>query len=121
MELAGAGGRVDVLLTHDCPAGVVIPGLARFAHFWPPDEQVAATEHRQRLRQVVDNVQPRVIWHGHYHTDYSRVVDLGYGPVHVHGLSCDGTSLAGNVRVVARADLVPARSVASAGEEPEPA
>jgi hypothetical protein len=44
--------------------------------------------------------KPREIWHGHYHICYDRKVDLGYGPVLVHGLSMDATDLALNMAVI---------------------
>lgn len=100
---ATAGGPADVLIAHDCPHGVDIPGLQ--PDLFPPLEILRAEEHRQVLRRVVDVVQPRMIWHGHYHQDYEQTAEFGYGPVHVAGLDCDGTTLSSNVRVVDLADL----------------
>ncbi len=103
---AVAGPVVDVLVSHDCPAGVDIPGLAAGAHRWPADQLAHADTHRRLLRSVVDVVQPVHIVHGHYHRRYTLTVDLGYGPVHVHGLAEDGChDLADNVHVVRLADL----------------
>jgi predicted phosphodiesterase len=99
---AVAGGRADVLVSHDCPTGVVIPTVddrTEPAPF-PEIELLRAEEHRQILRGVVDQVQPRVVWHGHYHVAYETYVDLGYGPVLVAGLDCDGTTPAENVSIV---------------------
>lgn len=93
-----AGGHADVLIAHDCPAGVHIPGLEP-AMFQPRELQLAA-EHRQVLRRVVNTVRPSWVWHGHYHRDYREQVDFGYGPVIVTGLDCDGADLTANVRVV---------------------
>lgn len=95
-----AGGPADVLVSHDCPTGVDIPGLSETAHLWPPLDLIRAENHRLQLRRVTDVVQPRWIWHGHYHRQYSATADLGYGPVEVRGLDMDGTSLAANVEVV---------------------
>jgi hypothetical protein len=100
-----AGGPADVLVSHDCPSGVDIPGLAESAHLWPAEELVAAEAHRSRMRTVVDAVRPRTIWHGHFHRQYSTAADLGYGPVTVHGLDCDGSTLDRNVMVVALEDI----------------
>ncbi len=103
-----AGGRADVLVSHDCPAGVPIPGVdidREQPPPWPQIELLRAAEHRGILRGVVEAVQPRRIWHGHYHVAYARVVDLGYGPVQVTGLDCDGTSMAANVQIVNLAEL----------------
>lgn len=105
---AAEPGFCDVLISHDCPDGVVIPGIddrTTPAPF-PPAELERSDEHRKLLRVLTAAVQPSVIWHGHYHAAYQQVADLGYGPVTVNGLDCDGSSLDANVRVVAVADLL---------------
>jgi len=101
IDRAVAGGPADVMVAHDCPAGVEIPGLAETAHMWPAEEIVAAEAHRRRLRSVVDLVRPSTVWHGHFHRRYSATTNLGYGPVSVHGLDCDESTLDSNVTVVA--------------------
>lgn len=98
-----AGGRADVLIAHDCPAGIDIPGLE--PNQFPEIEILRAAEHREILRGVVDAVQPTAIWHGHYHVEHWQTVDLGYGPVTVNGLNCDGKKINANVKVVALTDL----------------
>jgi len=103
---AVAGGPVDVLVAHDCPAGVDIPGLAATSHLWPAEELALADEHRQRLRTVVDAARPRAVFHGHYHRRYSTTADLGYGPVAVVGLDCDGTTFDRNLTFVDLDDLL---------------
>jgi Calcineurin-like phosphoesterase superfamily domain len=110
---AVAGGPADVLISHDCPSGVEIPGLAETAHLWPADQIAAADAHRRRLRAVVDAVRPRTVWHGHFHRRYSATADLGYGPVVVQGLDCDGTTLAGNLVVATLAEVSPVDSRAA--------
>lgn len=123
---AARGGPADVLVSHDCPHGVPIPGLgppdaepARgvagpsaltdsdaepgaggTAMFWPREEIAHAKAHRRVLRAVVDEVRPDEIWHGHYHRRYTATADLGYGPVRVTGLDRDETALELNVLVV---------------------
>jgi hypothetical protein len=96
------GGLADVLISHDCPAGVVIPGIddRSTPPPFPPAEIELAEKHRQVLRGVVDAVRPRAIWHGHYHVPYTATADFGYGPVAVRGLDCDETTLDRNVTVV---------------------
>jgi hypothetical protein len=98
---------VDILFAHDCPYGVTIPGLTKTAHLWPPVEIIRSDDNRRRLRRIVDNVQPRWIWHGHYHIRYRRKVDLGYGPVHVTGLDREG-DLRRNIAFVEVADFAAA-------------
>lgn len=98
--LAAAGGNVDFLISHDAPTGYIIPGIARYAHLWPSAALLQAADHRERLGLVTDVVQPRFVMHGHYHVDYCKSVDLGYGPVSVYGLNCNGSTLRANVLVV---------------------
>lgn len=100
---AAAAGPADVMVCHDAPAGVSIPGIEDphgpqpeggwpFPHF----ELVVSHEHRLLLRTVVDAVLPGAVWHGHYHRRYSATLPLTH-PVHgeracrVEGLDCDGT------------------------------
>lgn len=61
---ACAGGEVDVLLSHDCPAGVSLPNLR------PLPE---AEQNRERLARIVDCVRPRLLFHGHYHQRFDGV------------------------------------------------
>jgi predicted phosphodiesterase len=107
VQRATVGGPADVLVAHDCPTGVVVPGLDNSAHLWPPLDLLRAGEHREQLRRVVDAVQPRVVWHGHYHRQHDAVTDFGYGPVAVHGLDCDETTLPTNLHTCQIADLEP--------------
>lgn len=101
---ASEGGPVDVMVTHDAPAGHIIPGLMPPGTF--PQEEIEASEaHRQMLRRVVDEVRPRALWHGHYHSRYR--VETDYGCI-ITGLDCDGygeSGLHNNVNVVDLAEL----------------
>jgi len=97
------GGPADVLIAHDCPAGVQVPGLT--PHRFPQFEVLRGDEHRTLLRKVVDRVRPQIIWHGHYHVRYDATVDFGYGPVQVHGLNSNDTRMRDNLQVVELADL----------------
>lgn len=99
------GGPVDVLVSHDAPSGFIIPGIAQNASIFPPDAIEKANEHRTRLRDIVDVVTPKAIWHGHYHVYYKKMVDLGYGPVWVAGLNMDGTRMHTNINVIDLDDL----------------
>lgn len=85
------GGEADVMLTHDCPQGVTIPGLPAAAS-WSAVELHRAQAHRHLLRQVVDEVRPTHLLHGHFHVrhDAELVLDDGLS-VAVTGLDRDGT------------------------------
>lgn len=89
-------GRADVMLTHDCPAGVVIPGLR--AGGWDPAQLALAHRHRERLYEIVRKVQPKLLVHGHYHRRYTGLADIGTSePVRVVGLDCDDQTLVDNM------------------------
>jgi predicted phosphodiesterase len=91
------GGVVDVMVSHDCPAGVDIPGLS--PEMFDPHEIERSEKHRETLRAIVDEIQPLRVVHGHYHVEYDTTADLGYGPVQVTGLDCDGSPMGANLRV----------------------
>jgi len=81
-------GQADVMLTHDCPAGVTLT-LPPPPREWLP--QIPAAEaHRELLQNVVNVVQPSYLIHGHYHMAYSKPVQMNHGVVKVTGLACDG-------------------------------
>jgi hypothetical protein len=61
-------GRVDVLLSHDCPEGVDLSGPCLPEHLAAPE----ITENRLRVKRVVDAVAPAAIFHGHYHFFHER-------------------------------------------------
>lgn len=94
IEAAISGGPVDVMVCHDCPDGVAIPGLnpARF-----PAEQIATGEwHRRQVGNVVRALEPELLMHGHYHVRYSDRL----GATSVIGLADDSTSLRDNLMVL---------------------
>lgn len=112
------GGPVDVLIAHDCPAGVVIPTIddRREPPSWIRSVDLASSAaHRQILREVVDTVEPWEIWHGHYHHHYARTVRFPYGEATVVGLDCDESRLTANVQF---ADLADLQIRANAAREP---
>lgn len=70
---ASEGGYADVMITHDCPAGVDIFGSHRDAgNGWSKDAISYAVESRYALRQVLDNVKPEILFHGHYHMNLDK-------------------------------------------------
>lgn len=95
------GGKVDVMVTHDCPAFVNIPGInAESDKFWPADVIAEANEHRKVLWRVWHEVKPNLLVHGHYH----RYYETEYGGTHVIGLDMDGTSWQRNTYVARGVD-----------------
>lgn len=95
-----AGGQADIMFTHDCPSGVEIPDLRRNPMNLPVHVLNQANNHRNLLRQIVDEVKPGKLYHGHYHVKYDSQL---WGPDYttdVHGLDCDGTPLKLNTLIV---------------------
>lgn len=96
------GGPADILISHDCPTDVKIPGIEDLSGtvMWGAEAIASANEHRLKLTRIVVATHPKEIWHGHYHRRYDTVANLGYGPVEVHGLDMDATSFKDNIVVV---------------------
>lgn len=81
-------GPIDVMLTHDCPTNISIPGIHSVDKWKYPQ----TWENRDRLQEVFDAVQPKLLVHGHYHTAYTGRIPLkeeGWG-CRVEGLANDG-------------------------------
>lgn len=108
-ELVSAAmlGPVDVLVTHDCPAGVEIPDLEDGELYFPRNLLKESDEHRTRLAGAVQMMRPTWLWHGHYHVRHTGRLDYqdGSGCV-VTGLDCDANSIRKNIDVVTVSDLV---------------
>ncbi len=82
-------GPADVMITHDCPAGVH-HSFGPPPSFWDDRDLARSDAHRERLQDVVNALRPQWIMHGHLHRAYQRAYDFGYGPVEVTGLDYDG-------------------------------
>jgi hypothetical protein len=82
------------MLTHDCPASVPlylpVPGDRSWLAQLP-----ACEAHRELLDEVVREVTPSYLMHGHYHMSYDKTVNMSYGPLRATGLACD--TMAGNL------------------------
>lgn len=92
-----AGGRGDVMASHDRPSGVIHTFPDR-PEWWDQRDIDRSERHEERLQRIVDAVRPQHLMHGHLHRAYSRTVDFGYGPVSVTGLAAD--KQAGNCAVL---------------------
>jgi hypothetical protein len=82
-------GPADVMVTHECPAGIE-HAFPPPPPWWSQADLRRSDAHRGLLREVVLAVRPRWLMHGHLHLSYQRRVDLGGGPIEVTGLDCDG-------------------------------
>lgn len=98
-------GFVDVMVTHDCPNGVLLP--LRSGSWIPQDDLKLSNSHREVLGKVVDEVQPRYIFHGHYHVSYTNFRKVpGKRTALVRGLDCDGSSFDKNMAIVNIVDFM---------------
>ena len=90
-ECAIAGGPVDVMVTHDSPQGIDVPGTTGG---WDLHASQRAADHRDLLRSVVDAVGPELSLHGHFHSRYDDILPAGGGDrqrdTRITGLDCDG-------------------------------
>ena len=75
VERAIKGGKVDVMLTHDVPTVPTILELLllKKGRFYKLVEE--AEHNREQLESVRAAVRPTVLFHGHYHIDYSQKAD----------------------------------------------
>lgn len=113
-DVAACGvDQVDVLVSHDCPSGVVIPTIddRAVAPRWIPETAlIQAHAHRQQLRRVADAVTPAAIWHGHYHTLHAQRTRMPWGEVSVVGLDREESRLDRNMRLFDMAEIQRLRS-----------
>lgn len=96
-------GPADVMVTHECPAGIE-HAFPPPPSWWSPADLRRSDAHRDLLREVVLAVRPRWLMHGHLHLSYQRRVDLGSGQIEVTGLDCDGAS-SGNWAILDTASM----------------
>lgn len=94
---AVTGGRVDVMLTHDCPSGVDVPlPPVQF----PASYQQALLEsqrHRMLLREIVDKIKPSLLLHGHMHVRYNDLLHGEKYITEVIGLDMNHNGLESNM------------------------
>ncbi len=102
-----AGGPVDVAITHDCPAGVDIPGITRASgvQFWGVEAIDTAEAHRRLLADALAPTLPALIVHGHFHQYHQTRWHYPGGRAWVVGLDCDGSKPDRNVWLVDMTDL----------------
>jgi hypothetical protein len=67
--------------------------------WWSDRDLARADRHRERLQEIVDQVQPSYLMHGHYHLAHEQVVKMTHGPVRVTGFDRDEARW-GNYRIL---------------------
>jgi hypothetical protein len=66
--------RLDILLTHEAPAGVHRPGT-RQGPWFTEDVTHDCWTQRVRLRNATDNTQPAWLIHGHWHHNFEDTLE----------------------------------------------
>ncbi|MEI6624365.1 MAG: metallophosphoesterase [Actinomycetes bacterium] len=86
---AVAAGPADVLLTHDCPAGVPVPGFTPevFLRLWPQSEVRAARANADLVAEVARALRPAVVLHSHLRIGHTTTVSAFGCQTRVVGLS----------------------------------
>lgn len=109
-------GEVDIIVSHDCPDGVLIPGVHALDKqgkdvegnmvrdpVFPPEQIAESEEHRGLLGEIVRTTNTKLVFHGHYHRRYQQRVQLGgFAAI---GLGMDGESITGNTLILDRKTL----------------
>lgn len=96
---AAQPGPADVMICHDAPAGVTIPGIPP-PETWDPIDLLRSMEHQRLLRQLVDVIQPKILYHGHFHSLHHSILQTDDYRTSVIGLDCDDSSLEDNILFV---------------------
>lgn len=89
-----AGGPVDVVFSHDRPAGIATPGITRAGGIalWGAEAIDDAEAHERLLADALTPTKPRLVFHGHLHTRYTTTWHYPEGFARVEGLNCDGVA-----------------------------
>jgi predicted phosphodiesterase len=106
VEYAQRDGAVDVIVSHDCPRGVDIPGVGPDTKGgvrgdWPPDILAEAQHHRDKLTTICRATTPDWLFHGHYHIPYASNLDA----TSVIGLGDDRALMDDHTLMLHRKDL----------------
>lgn len=104
--------QVDVILAHDCPLGVDIPGVGRSlrtgnGNGWPYHALLDAERHRTKMRDIWLATRPKLWLHGHYHVRYEygmRHTVTGANTRFV-GLADDDQIMKDNVLILTERDV----------------
>lgn len=101
---ARAGGRADILITHESPAGTPVEAVKRILRTnpmgFPKASLVESAASRVRVARVSEAIQPSIHVHGHMHAPGAGVSEGGR---RVISLGCNGQQ--SNLAVVDLADL----------------
>lgn len=100
-----AAGHADIMVTHDCPFEVPIPGIIEnedgTGTAFPAHAILESRHHRKRLSEIVKQVNPKILVHGHYHTAYASYEGNRWNK----GLAEDATSMDKNLWIASYNEL----------------
>ncbi|BAD58804.1 metallophosphoesterase family protein [Nocardia farcinica] len=94
------GGTADIMICHDVPAGVRIPCIEGNPFRFPQAQIDAAELNRRVLRGVVDVVQPRRLFAGHYHCRLTAELLAGNYRTRVDILDADQAAVDANTTLL---------------------
>jgi hypothetical protein len=83
------GGPAHVMVTHDAPSRVTY-SFPPPPPFWAARDLARSDRHRERLQDVVNQVRPGWLAHGHLHLASQRLAEFAYGSCEVTSLDRDG-------------------------------
>jgi hypothetical protein len=86
------------VVSHDCPSTVPLR-LGPPSASWAPRDLILSDWHRGLVQDIVDEVEPSFLLHGHYHLEHDTTVRMAHGDVRVTGFACD-EMLSGNWRTL---------------------
>lgn len=103
---AVSGGPADVIIAHDAPDRIIIPGINNSSSSWPLDAIARSQRNQEAVGRVVDGTGATRLFHGHMHVKYQTVRISESGHVtEVTGLDCDGTSMGRNLLSFSPVDM----------------
>lgn len=75
LEVA-SGGEADIMFTHEAPFGIQALETLKEENKdeWEPVELAYAYQSQKMMTLAVDNVRPKMLFHGHYHIGYEEDV-----------------------------------------------
>lgn len=94
IEELASGGPLDILLTHDAPAGIELES----AFDLPEDIIIRARTTRDLLAEATTRIRPGIVFSGHWHQRTTGFVYPGTGaPIRVEVLDMDGSRFGNTV------------------------
>lgn len=96
-----AGGKADIMFTHDCPASTP---FAVSDTAWPAHAVAYSKQSQMMVEQAVSAVKPDVLFHGHHHTFHDLLVPIHDGE-RVYEQRVVGLDMNGRANNVALLDI----------------